>query len=91
MGPDVPVGVCLERSPGLVVALLGVLEAGGAYLPLDPDHPAERLALMLQDAAPPVVLAHRRLAGRLPDYAGRLLWLDDGGNVEGEGGNAPAS
>ena len=53
VGPDVPVGVCLERSTGLVAALLGVLRAGGAYLPLDPDHPAQRLALMLQDAAPP--------------------------------------
>src|SRR5262249_27819646 len=46
VGPDVPVGVCLERSCELVVALLGVLQAGGAYLPLDPDYPAERLAFL---------------------------------------------
>ncbi len=89
VGPDVPVGVCLERSTGLVAALLGVLRAGGAYLPLDPDHPAQRLALMLQDAAPPVVLAHRRLATRLPQYGGRTLWIDDDGNAEGPGGDAP--
>ena len=66
-----------------------MLKAGGAYLPLDPDHPAQRLALMLQDAAPPVVLAHRRLATRLPQYGGRTLWIDDDGNAEGPGGDAP--
>jgi acyl transferase domain-containing protein/NADPH:quinone reductase-like Zn-dependent oxidoreductase/acyl carrier protein len=50
VGPETLVGVCMERSPKLVVALLGILKAGGAYVPLDPDYPCERLALMLQDA-----------------------------------------
>ncbi len=89
VGPDAPVGVCLERSPGLVVALLGVLESGGAYLPLDPDHPAGRLALMLWDAAPPSSSPTAASPARLPEYAGRLLWLDDDGNAEGQGGDAP--
>ena len=56
VGPDVIVGVCLERSVELVIGLLGILKAGGAYLPLDPDYPPERLAFMLQDAGAAVVL-----------------------------------
>jgi amino acid adenylation domain-containing protein len=56
VGPDTPVGVCLRRSPDLVVALLGVLKAGGAYVPLDPDYPVDRLRYMLADAAPPVLI-----------------------------------
>ena len=51
MGPDVLVGVCMERSADAVVALLAVLKAGGAYVPLDPAHPDERLAFALRDAA----------------------------------------
>src|SRR5262245_40012228 len=53
---EVPVAVCLERSAELVIALLAVLKAGGAYLPLEPTHPHERLEFMLRDAAAPVLL-----------------------------------
>ena len=60
VGPDVIVGVCLERSLDLVIGLLGILKAGGAYLPLDPDYPPERLAFMLADADAPVLLTRRR-------------------------------
>ncbi|HKV10762.1 MAG TPA: amino acid adenylation domain-containing protein, partial [Thermoanaerobaculia bacterium] len=56
IGPDVPVGVCLERSVELGVALLGLWKAGGAFLPLDPGLPAERLALLIEDSGAPVVL-----------------------------------
>lgn len=56
VGPGSSVGVCLERSPELIVALLGVLKAGGCYVPLDPEYPAERLAFMQQDAELGVVL-----------------------------------
>jgi natural product biosynthesis luciferase-like monooxygenase protein len=57
VGPDVPVGVCLERSPELVVAVLAVHKAGGAYLPLDPAYPAQRLAAMIEDSGVRLVLA----------------------------------
>lgn len=50
VGPEVLVGLCVERSVNMVAALLGILKAGGAYVPLDPDYPAERLTLMERDA-----------------------------------------
>ncbi|HEY0793264.1 MAG TPA: amino acid adenylation domain-containing protein [Chthoniobacterales bacterium] len=77
VGPDGIVGVLAERSLELVVALLGVLKAGGAYLPLDPGHPAERLAFMLADARPAALLAQRALAGRLPTAAPPTLFLEE--------------
>ncbi|TWS93706.1 non-ribosomal peptide synthetase, partial [Reyranella sp. CPCC 100927] len=69
VGPDVVVGLCLERSPEMVVGLLGVLKAGGAYLPLDPAYPRERLALMLSDARPAVVLTTSAAREALPAAA----------------------
>src|SRR5436309_2393435 len=56
VGPDVPVGICAERSPEVIVAILGILKAGGAYLPLDPEYPRPRLEFLLNDTNPPVVL-----------------------------------
>ena len=79
VGPGSVVAVCAERSVELVTALLGVLEAGAAYLPLDPEYPAERLAYMLADSGAAVLLSQRRLAGTLP-AAGPgvpVLMLDD--------------
>ncbi|WP_353328748.1 amino acid adenylation domain-containing protein, partial [Chitiniphilus shinanonensis] len=70
------VAVALERSVELVVALLAVLKAGAAYLPLDPDYPAGRLAYMVEDSAPALLLTHGALAGRLPPAATTLLALD---------------
>ena len=71
------VGVHLERSVEMVVALLAVLKAGGAYLPLDPEHPADRLRLVLDEAAPAVVLSARDLAGGLPGAYGPVTLLDE--------------
>ena len=62
VGPETVVGLHLERWPSRLIGLLGVLKAGGAYLPLDPDHPAERLASMLQDSGATVVLTEERSA-----------------------------
>ena len=72
------VGIYVERSPQMVVALLGVLKAGGAYLPLDPApaYPAERLAAMLADSRAPLVLTEERLRPALAGYRGQLLCLD---------------
>jgi amino acid adenylation domain-containing protein len=75
VGPDVPVGIFLGRSLDLAAAILGVLEAGGAYLPLDPGYPKERLRLMLEDARVPVVLTEPALLDALPAGAGRPLLM----------------
>ncbi|WP_079053913.1 amino acid adenylation domain-containing protein [Streptomyces graminilatus] len=71
VGPDVPVGVCVERSADLVVAVLGVLKAGGAYVPLDPAHPPARLHDMIDNSDPAVVITHEWMREWLP--ADRLL------------------
>ena len=66
VGPERIVGLCVERSPLMVVGLLGILKAGGAYLPLDPSYPAERLAFMLSDSGARVVVSESGLLDRLP-------------------------
>jgi amino acid adenylation domain-containing protein len=70
------VGICLERSPEMVVAVLAVLKSGAAYVPLDPAYPQARLATMLGDAAPVVLVTHSRLAGSVPLNAARPLYID---------------
>ena len=90
VGRDVHVGVCLERSLDLVVALLGVLKAGGAYLPLDPTLPRRRLAFLLADASISVVVSERALAEALPQHDGRVVCLDaDAGAIELEPADPP--
>jgi amino acid adenylation domain-containing protein len=79
VGPDVVVGVLAGRTAEMVVACLGVLKAGGAYLPLDPDYPAERLAFMVEDAGLAVVVAAPGLRGRLPAFTGTVLAVANGG------------
>jgi amino acid adenylation domain-containing protein len=75
-GPEVLVGICMERSLDLMVAVLGVLKAGGAYFPLDPGFPRQRLAFMLADSQSPVLLTQERLLPRLPEYSGSVVSLD---------------
>ncbi|HEU4881000.1 MAG TPA: amino acid adenylation domain-containing protein [Longimicrobium sp.] len=91
VGPEVRVGLCLERSPQLMVALLGVLKAGGAYVPMDPGHPAERLAYMLDDSGVAVLLTEERLRASLPARDGiRVIGLDgEWARIAAEGGEAP--
>jgi len=72
VGPETLVGVCLERTVDLVVALLAVLKAGGAYIPMDPTYPADRLAFLVADGAPLVLITHSSLAHRLPAAAPSL-------------------
>ncbi|HEX4494362.1 MAG TPA: non-ribosomal peptide synthase/polyketide synthase [Thermoanaerobaculia bacterium] len=75
VGPEVPVGVCAERSLEMVVALLAVLKAGGAYVPLDPSYPADRLAYMVATAGSPVLLVQPELAADLPEHGAQVLPL----------------
>jgi amino acid adenylation domain-containing protein len=76
VGPEVLVGLCVERSLEMVVGLLGILKAGGAYIPLDPHYPAERLAMMLADAQPLVLLSQGHLLETLPDIPATIVTLD---------------
>ena len=87
VGPEALVGLALTRSLDMVVALLGVLKAGGAYMPLDPAYPAERLGRMIVDSGTPVVLADRTAAATLPKTPARVLLLDDlSGQIAAESG-----
>lgn len=76
VGPDTLVGLCVERSLDLLVGILGILKAGAAYLPLDPDNPPERLAYMLDETATTVVVTQQALANRLPPRAQAAIALD---------------
>jgi amino acid adenylation domain-containing protein len=76
VGPESFVAVCLERSTELLVALLGILKAGAAYVPLDPSYPQPRLQFMLEDSAAEVVLTEQALAARLPRHNGKQICLD---------------
>jgi amino acid adenylation domain-containing protein len=76
VGPEVLVGVFMERSLEMVVAVLGVLKAGAAYVPLDPSYPKERLAFMLEDAGISVLLTQQRLVEGLPQHDAKVICLD---------------
>ena len=76
VGPDVLVALFLERSLDMVVGMLAVLKAGGAYVPLDPAHPPARLAYMLEDAQPLILLTQKRLQPDLPPHRAQLLLID---------------
>ncbi len=74
--PEVPVGICVERSVHMVVGLLAILKAGGAYVPLDPNYPTERLAYVLDDIQAPVVITQQHLKERLPEAHAAVISLD---------------
>jgi len=77
VGPETVAAICVERSAAMITGLLAVLKAGGAYLPLDPDYPADRLAFMLADSGARVLLAQSALLPLLGEAAGAALRLDD--------------
>ncbi|WP_335219819.1 non-ribosomal peptide synthetase [Nostoc sp.] len=76
VGPDVLVGICVERSLEMIVGLLGILKAGGAYAPLDPNYPVDRLAFILEDAQVSVLLTQKHLLNNLPQNHTQVLCLD---------------
>src|SRR4029077_8604668 len=75
--PELRVGICMERSLETVVALLGVLKAGAAYVPLDADLPADRLAIMMEDAQMVLLLTHSRLMKKLPSTTMQVICIDE--------------
>ncbi|HEX8318268.1 amino acid adenylation domain-containing protein [Longimicrobium sp.] len=92
VGPETRVGICLERGTELVVAILAVLKAGGAWVPLDPAYPAERLAFMLADSGARLLLTRRPLPEGLPPHAAEVVCLDaERERIEAESAQAPAA
>ena len=84
VGPEILVGICVERSLEMIVGILGILKAGGAYVPLDPRYPKERLAFMLEDSRARVLITHSSLIERLPTHNTTVLCLDRdwGGDID---------
>src|SRR5215471_12213633 len=76
VGPEVRVGLCLERSVDLIVGMLAVLKAGGAYVPLDPAYPHERLRFMLEDSLAAALVSQADLAAQLPWFQGPVVCID---------------
>ena len=76
VGPDVPVGVLLERSLETIVALLAIFKAGGAYVPLDPEYPDERLRFMVRDAGVELLVTQEKLSSRLADTVVKSIRVD---------------
>ncbi len=81
VGPEVLVGICMQRSLEMMVAVLGVLKAGGAYVPLDPTYPQERLAYMLDDAQVVALLTQEHMRAVLPEHPARVLCLDNEAHI----------
>ncbi|MBZ5523304.1 MAG: amino acid adenylation domain-containing protein [Acidobacteriia bacterium] len=77
IGPEVRVGLHMERGMGMVVGLLGIVKAGGAYVPLDAEYPPERLGYMLEDSGAVVVLSQRSLQGMLPECGAPVVCLEE--------------
>ena len=76
VGPEVMVGLCTERSPEMVIGILGILKAGGAYVPLDPAYPQERLAFILEDTGASLLVTQPHLRDIFPDRFGNSVCLD---------------
>ncbi|NEO69058.1 MAG: amino acid adenylation domain-containing protein [Moorea sp. SIO3H5] len=81
VGPEVLVGICVERSLEMVVGLLGIIKAGGAYVPLDPGYPQERLAYMIEDTQASVLLTQKNLVAGLPENKAKIICLDADWNL----------
>ncbi len=76
VGPEIVVGLYVERTPDMVIGILGILKAGAAYVPIDPSYPRERIAYLLSDSEAPVLLTQERMVSRLPPHEAKVLCLD---------------
>ncbi len=76
VGPDRPIGICLERSLDHVISMLAILKAGGAFLPLDPAYPVSWLTTVLADSSTPLLLTTSEIANRFPDFTGKIVSID---------------
>ncbi|MGE6764047.1 non-ribosomal peptide synthase/polyketide synthase, partial [Corallococcus interemptor] len=90
VGPEVRVGLCVERTEDLVIGALGILKAGGAYVPLDPSYPRERLGWLLEDAQGPALVAHSHLLSALPETSATPVCLDSDAELTKQPVTAPA-
>ncbi|MHA7629651.1 non-ribosomal peptide synthase/polyketide synthase [Corallococcus sp. M7] len=89
VGPEVRVGLCVERTEDLVIGALGILKAGGAYVPLDPSYPRERLGWLLEDAQGPALVAHSHLLSALPETSATPVCLDSDAELAKQPTTAP--
>jgi amino acid adenylation domain-containing protein len=78
VGPNVLVGLFVDRSIDMMVGLLGILKAGGAYVPLDPDYPKERLSYMLEESTSPVLITQSKFSSHLPESNAQVIFIDSG-------------
>nr|WP_244239402.1 non-ribosomal peptide synthetase [Corallococcus carmarthensis] len=90
VGPEVRVGLCVERTEDLLIGALGILKAGGAYVPLDPSYPRERLGWLLEDAQGPALVAHSHLLSALPETSATPVCLDSDAELAKQPTTAPA-
>ena len=84
VGPEILVGLFMERSIEMVVGIYGIIKAGGAYVPIDPEYPSDRLAFIIEDTSVPVILTQKHLAGQLTGNAATLLLDTDWEQISGE-------
>ncbi|NOK22351.1 non-ribosomal peptide synthetase, partial [Corallococcus carmarthensis] len=89
VGPEVRVGLCVERTEDLLIGALGILKAGGAYVPLDPSYPRERLGWLLEDAQGPALVAHSHLLSALPETSATPVCLDSDAELAKQPTTAP--
>jgi amino acid adenylation domain-containing protein len=87
VGPEVIVGICVDRSLEMITGLLSILKAGGAYVPLDPSYPADRLAFMLNDMGACTLLTQQRFAEGFPGNKSSIICLDDSSRMFSPGGD----
>ena len=79
VGPDIPVGLYMQRSIDLAIGALGILKSGGAYVPLDPSYPVNRVSMLLEDSGASLVVTQQCLAARIPGGRWRSVVLDHDG------------